>query len=140
REGHLLEALSSSWIQIAKTRWDLKQPEEALAGFRSAVAAQRQAFALAPEAPGSRWELNACYRHLGRRLCELGRLDEAEACFKERLALWPRDVDWRPRVLGELRHWAARVGEETSDLSSEQRLQRQRYLELCFRLEKSDVK
>jgi tetratricopeptide (TPR) repeat protein len=139
-ECYLLEALSSSCIQIAKTRWDLKRPEEALAEFRSALALQRQAFALAPEDPGCRWELNACYRHLGRRLCELGRLDEAEACFKERLALWPGDVDWQAKVLGELRHWAAQVGEDVSRLSPAQQQERQRYLDLCFRLEQKGVK
>ncbi len=102
----LLDISSQSWNEIAKGRWDLHQTEAALTACRNALEAQRRVFALAPEAPSSRGGLDWRFVQLGRKLCELGRLDEAEACFRESQKLWP-DPARQAQVLHELRKWAA---------------------------------
>lgn len=126
---------SQLWHQIAKARWQLDQAEDTLDAYRHALTAQRQAYALAPAVPVYRQELGRLYIELGRKLCELGRLDEAEACFREREVLWPGKAS-RQEALRELRKWASQVGAEGKDLSPAQQQEHQRYLELCARLEK----
>jgi tetratricopeptide (TPR) repeat protein len=131
-EAALLNLLSESWRQVAKARWQMRRPEETLAAYRSALEAQRQAFALAPAEARDR--LGRLYADLGRKLCELDRLDEAQACFRQRQALWPGDAAKREDVLRELRKWAAEVGDDKDRLSLEEKHERQRYLDLCARL------
>jgi tetratricopeptide (TPR) repeat protein len=130
------EDLSQSWLQIAKARWLLDQREETLDAYRQALAAQRQVCVLAPTVVYTRAALGLIHLQLGRKLCELGRLDEAEACFRERQALWPGDTAKHEEALRELRKWARQVEEEYDDLTPEQRLYQQRYLDLCARLER----
>lgn len=138
-EYYLLNALYRSWQEIAKVRWDLDQTEEALTACRKALEAQRQAFTLSPAMPEAREVLGWCYVQLGRKLCELGRLDEAEACFRERQALWPGDEAKHAEVQQDLRRWAAKVGNDKNNLSPEQRQERQHYRQLCARLERKPV-
>jgi tetratricopeptide (TPR) repeat protein len=126
--------LSSSWYHIAKAYWDLGQAEETLAACRLALTAQRQACLLAPAVAEYRQELGTRHVQLARKLCELGRLDEAEACFRERQALWPGDLAKHEEALQELRKWASQVGEIGANVSPEEEQERERYLELCDRL------
>ncbi len=128
----LFVKLSESWHQIGKAHWDLDQVEETLAACRQAVEAQRQACTLAPAVTPYRQELGNRYLQLGRKLCELGRRDEAAACLRDRQALWPGDSAKRAEALAELRRWAAEAGKESSP---EKRRERQRYLELISHLE-----
>jgi tetratricopeptide (TPR) repeat protein len=139
KECHLFYALSSAWNEVAKLRWDMNQPELTLAACRNALEAQRQAFSLAPGVPAVRQTLSMPYFHLGRKLCELGRLDEAEACFREPMALWNGDSAKRAEVLQDLRQWAAQVGKDRNHLTSDERQERQRYLDLCKRLQSREV-
>ncbi len=133
------EALSQSWHEIGKIRWDLKQTEETLTACRNALEAQQKLCSLAPTTPEYRVYLGSRYTVLGRKLCELGRLDEAEICFRERLALWPGDAAKHAEALQDLRFWAAQVEEGKKNLSPEEQLERQRYLELCTRLERKGI-
>jgi serine/threonine protein kinase len=135
-DGALLAALSQSWHAIGKIHWDLRQAEECLAACREAVEAQSRALELLPTATQTRSDLGARYTQLGRKLCELGRLDEAEACFATRQGLWPGDAGRHAEALGELRKWAAEVVGDGTEVSSEAR---HRYLELCSRLERKGV-
>lgn len=114
----------------------LHEPEETLTACRNALEAQRQVFALAPQAPASRTNLDWRYLQLGRKLCELGRLDEAEACFRERQALSPESATGQAEVVRELRKWAAQVGKDKDHLSPPEQQERQRYLDLGSRLER----
>ena len=134
-EYYFLNTLSRSWYEIAKIHWELDRAEETLTACRKALEAQRQAFTLSPTVPESREVLGWCYVQLGRKLCELGRLDEAEACFRERQTLWPGDEARHAEVRQDLRQWAAKVGNDKNNLSPEQKQERQRYLDLCARLE-----
>src|SRR5439155_16674774 len=88
---YLLVRLSGSWLQIGKAHWELHQTEETLEAYRHALAARRQACVLAPAVTEYRQQLGQRYLQLGRKLCELGRLDEAEVCLQQRQALWPGD-------------------------------------------------
>lgn len=130
-----LVALGESWHEISKIRWDLKQAEESVTAAQKAVECQRKAAALPTAAPGARNLLGWRYTQLGRKLCELGRLDEAEACFVERQALWPGDAEKHQQALAELRKWAAEVEENSGAITQEQKAARDRYLELHRRLE-----
>jgi tetratricopeptide (TPR) repeat protein len=139
-ETHRLFAeLSQSWVQAGKARWELDRVEDTLDAYRNALAAQRQACLLAPAVARYRRDLGALHLQLGRKLCELGRLDEAEACFRQRQALCPEDSARHAEALGELRKWAAQVGTDKSDLSPEKQQERQRYLDLCARLERKGI-
>jgi tetratricopeptide (TPR) repeat protein len=136
KESPPFQALSDTWHEIAKVRWSLNQTEETILACRQALQMQRKVFALAPAALGSSQELGERYAHLGRKLCELGRLAEAEACFHERQALWPGDIARYEEALRDLRKWAAQVGDNKDHLSPEEQQERQRYLDLCARLER----
>lgn len=127
--------LSDAWYQSAKAHWDLDQVPETLEACRQAVAAQRQALALAPAGVSYRNGLGQRYARLGRKLCELGHLDEAEACFRQRQALWPGDATKHAEALHELRKWAAQLGDDKKILPPARQQQRQRYLDLYARLE-----
>jgi tetratricopeptide (TPR) repeat protein len=132
----LFVRLSDSWHQIGKAHWDLDRVEETLDACRRALAAQRQACTLAPPVTQYRQELGKRYLQLGRKLCELGRLHEAETCFRERQAHGPGEAARHAEGLAELRKWAAEAGKESSP---EKRQERQRYLDLCARLEGNRV-
>ncbi len=138
-ECGLLDALSQSWSEIAKARWDLRQAEETLTACRNALEAQRRVLALVPGMSDCRADLDWRYLVLGRKLCELGRLDEAEACFREQQALWPGDAFRQAEPSRELRKWAAQVGKDKDNLSPPERQERQRYRDLCSRLERKGV-
>jgi tetratricopeptide (TPR) repeat protein len=135
-DAYVFRQLSWAWEQAGKARSLLTQAQEAVDACRQALAAQRQAFALAPTMQEYGQELSQRYLQLGRKLCELGRLDEAEACFRERQALWPGDAAKHAEVLRELRKRADQVGEGKKDLSPQEQQERQRYLDLCARLER----
>ncbi len=132
----LWDKLSQSWLQIAKARWLLNQREETLEAYHQALMAQRQMCVLAPHVASSRVGLGLIHLVLGRKLCELGRLDEAEACLQERQALWPGDVSKHEEVLRELRKWARQAEEEYDQLTPEQQKYPQRYRDLRERLER----
>jgi tetratricopeptide (TPR) repeat protein len=132
----LLAYLSSSWYEIGKINWDLHRVEESLTACRNAVEVQGRLFELAPAVVQNRELLGARHMQLGRKLCELGRLDEAEACFANRQALWPHDSRKHDEALRELRKWAEEVGEAQNDWPAAPPQQRHRYLELCSRLER----
>jgi hypothetical protein len=83
--------------------------------------------------------LGSRYIGLGRKVCELGRLEEAEACFRNRQALWPGEEAKHVEILLELRKWSAQVGEDSKNLSPEEQQERQRYLDLCPRLESKEA-
>ena len=138
--AHLFVELSLTWNQIGRARWELDQAEGTLDAFRHALAAQRQACTLAPAVVQYRQELGRRYVQLGRKLCELGSLDEAESCFRERQGLWPDDAARREEPLRELQKWAAQVGDERKDLSPAQQQERQRYLDLHARLEDDAIR
>jgi serine/threonine-protein kinase len=123
-------ALSEAWWQVSKARWDLEQWEEALAALRQAVAVQSQVVAQAPASVLHRELLGDLHVRLTRKLCELGRLDEAKQCVRERQRLWPNNVEKLRSVQRDLQHWAARVGEAGRELSPKEQVERQRYLEL----------
>jgi tetratricopeptide (TPR) repeat protein len=135
-EAHLLFwALSASWEQIGKAHWQLGQVPETVDAYRQAVATQQQACILAPWAAEHRKQLGSRYLQLGRKLCELGRLDEAEACLRDRQALWPGDATVHAEAIRELQRWARQVGNAGKELSPREHQEQQRYLELCARLE-----
>src|SRR5262249_34644250 len=113
----------------------LGQAEGTVAALERALEAQRQACTLAPAVEECRQLLGWRYVQLARKLCELGRLPEAEARFRERQALWAGGARQQAEALGERRKWAAQVGEGKADLSPSQQRERQRYLDLCARLE-----
>ncbi len=136
QERGLVDALGQAWNEIAKDHWDLNQTEETLTACRNAVEMQRRVCALAHGGLDSKRDLAWRYCQLGRKLCELGRLDEAEACFRERQAQWPTDADPQVEAADELRKWAAQLGNEKDHLTPSQQLERQRYLELGERLER----
>jgi hypothetical protein len=119
---------------MGSSHWAQGQVEEALAALRQAVEVQRQVVARAPEVASSRQCLGERHVKLGRKLCELGRLEEAEASFREQQQLWPGDPAKQAEVLGELQKWAAEVGDRGKDLSPGEQLERQRYLDLRARL------
>src|SRR5262249_32171590 len=104
---HVFEELSHSWHHIGKARWELGQAEGTVDALERALEAQRQACTLAPAVAECRHLLGWRYVQLARKLCELGRLPEAEARFRERQALWPGDASKHAEALGELRKWAA---------------------------------
>jgi tetratricopeptide (TPR) repeat protein len=131
----LHETLSQAWAEIAKNHWDLHQAEETLTACRNALESQRMVCATMPEEPGCKRGLMWRYEQLGRKLCELGRLDEAEVCFRERIKVSAGDPAQRQWVLNELRKWAAQVGKDKDDLSPLEQQERQRYLDLRARLE-----
>jgi tetratricopeptide (TPR) repeat protein len=133
--GFLFTMLSESWSEVGKVRWQLHQKDETLAAYGSAVEAQRRALALAPDREEYRQELGWCWLRLARKRCELGHLDEAEACLRERQGLWPGNAAKPAEALREVRKWAAQVGEDQKELSPEEQRERQRYLDLCARLE-----
>jgi tetratricopeptide (TPR) repeat protein len=133
-EAHFFVELSQSWHQIGKARWELDQAEGTLDAFRHALAAQRQACTLVPAVAEYRQELGRRYLQLGRKLCELGRLDEAEACFRERQGLWPDDAAKRAEPWREVQKWADQIPGTDADLSPAKRQERQRYLDLAARL------
>jgi hypothetical protein len=74
------------------------------------------------------------YLQLSRKLCELGRLEEAEAYVRERQALWPGDAEKHAEVLRELRYWVSQLDDAKHELSPEEQQERQHYLDLCARL------
>jgi tetratricopeptide (TPR) repeat protein len=133
--GFLLTVLSSASLEVGKIRWDLDQPEETLAAYRGALEAQRRALALAPGEAVYRTHLGHRYLQLTRKLCELGRLAEAVACFQEQETLWPGNTARHADALREVYGWAKQVGEDNKELSPEMLRERQRYLDLCTRLE-----
>jgi eukaryotic-like serine/threonine-protein kinase len=139
KEPYLFAKLSDSWVQIGKGRWQLHQVEETLGAYRHSLAAQRQACVLAPTVTEYRRALGQRYLQLGRKLCELGRLDEAEVCLQERQALWPGDASKHTEAVRELQKWAGQVGPQGKDLSPARRQERQRYLDLCARLERKGI-
>jgi hypothetical protein len=140
-DAYLFAKLSDSWNQISRAHWELDQVEETLDACRRALAAQRQACTLAPIEAVTEYRRTLGQRclQLGRKLCEVGRLDDAEACFREREALWPGDAGKRAEALGELRKWAAQVGKDGKNLSPEEEQERRRYLDLCARLESKEA-
>jgi hypothetical protein len=131
--------LATSWEQIAKVRWVLHEIEGTLDAYRAAQEAQRRACTLAPTVTHYRLDLGGLHLRMGRKLCELGRLDEAELCFRERQALWPGDAEKHQEALRELRKWAAQVKEEYDALTPEQRQYYPRYLDLYKRLERKGI-
>jgi tetratricopeptide (TPR) repeat protein len=137
-DSYLFAKLSELWVQIGKAHWELDQVQEALDAYRYSLVAQRQACILAPTETEYRRALGQRYLQLGRKLCELGRLDEAEVCLQKRQALWPGDASKRMEAQRELRKWAGQVGPE-GNLSPARRQERQRYLDLCVRLERNGV-
>jgi tetratricopeptide (TPR) repeat protein len=135
----LFSIFGDSWVSIGNAHWELGQVEETLGAFRHSLAAQRQASALAPAGMDSDRELGQLHLKLGRKLCELGRLDEAESCFKERQNLWPGDGNKHIEALREVRKWADQIGSKGTDLSPARRQERQRYLAFAARLEQTGV-
>jgi serine/threonine protein kinase len=133
--GFLFVVLSSSWLEVGKIRGDLDQAEETLAAYRGAVEAQRQALDLAPGEPVYRNDLGHRYLQLMRRLCELGRLDEAVDCYQAYLTLWPGNAARHAEALREVRGWAVQVGKDKDNLAPAEQQKRQRYLDLGLRLE-----
>lgn len=133
-EAHAFMELSQVWQQIGKVHWDYRQGEATLNAYRQALEAQRRACTLAPSVPEYRDGLGRCYLQLGRKFCELDRLDEAESCFRERRALWPGEAARQAEALRELRKWADQVGDGRKELSPEEQQERQRYLDLQVRL------
>ncbi len=79
--------------------------------------------------------LGQLYVKLGRTLCDLERLDEAEACFRQRQALWPGDLAKHEEALRELRQRAAQLAGDPARLSPKEQARGQRYLNPCARLE-----
>ena len=128
--------LSDAWHEVGKIHWELNRAEEALTACRNAVEAQRRVTDLRPASSEDRRCLGWRYVQLGRKLCELGRLAEAESCFADRQALWPGDPEKHDEALRELRKWAKEIGKDDTGLSPAELRERQRYLELCSRLEK----
>src|SRR5207248_9110886 len=98
----LLPMRGGSWQELGKIHWNLGQTEETLAAYRNALEVQQKLFFLHSGAPEMRKELGVRYDRLGRKLCELGRLDEAEAYFCAQQALWPRDAAKHAQVLQDL--------------------------------------
>lgn len=134
--GHYyFRELSRSWYEISKFHWKMEEIDNTLTACRRALEAQQQALALAPSVRQYRDELGSYHLRLGRKYCELGRLDEAEACFQQRQALWPGDVGKHEEALREVRRWAKGVGDGKKGLTPEEQQERQRYLDLCARLE-----
>jgi tetratricopeptide (TPR) repeat protein len=134
--GYHFESLACSMYEIGTIHWKQGRTEETLAAGRRAVEAQRRSFAIAPTRQ-SREELGKYHLRLGRKLCELGHIDEAESCFRESQALWPGDTTKHEEAMRELRKWAAQVGDGKADLPPEQQQERQRYLGLCDRLKRN---
>ena len=134
-KASILDALNESWCEMSKAHWKLGQAEETLTACRNALKAAHDAFLLDPAVPGREEAVGDRYLRLGRKLCELRRPDEAEACFRERQALWPGDGNKQAEVLSELRKWADQAGPEGKALSPERQQERQRYLDLYARLE-----
>jgi tetratricopeptide (TPR) repeat protein len=128
--------LSQSWEQVGKAQWELNRPEAALDADRQALLAQQRAYTLAPGDAEYRRDLDTRYAHLGRKLCELGRLDEAESLFREQQALSTTNFGEHVEALREVRKWADQIGSKGTDLSPARRQERQRYLELAERLER----
>jgi serine/threonine-protein kinase len=122
--------LSEAWWQVSKAHWNLEQCEEALAALRQAIAVQSQVVAQAPASVLNREFLGDLHVRLTRKLCELGRLDEAKRCVRERQQLWPNDVEKLRSVQRDLQDWAAKVGDAGRELSPEEQVERQRYLAL----------
>src|SRR5262249_16336283 len=116
-----LYLLSVLWYEVGKIYWDLNKVEETLTACRNAIAAQHRLFERV-RTEEKRALLGSRYMQLGRKLCELGRLDEAEACFCDRQALWPGDTGKYEEVLRELRKWASECG-----VTPAARQERQRY-------------
>ncbi len=139
KDDDLFSILSDSWVSIGNAHWELGQVEETLGAFRHSLAAQRQVCALAPVGMEGVRVLGQLHLKLGRKLCELGRLDEAEACFKERQSLWPGEGDKYIEALREVRKWADQIGSKGTDLSPARQQERQRYLDLATRLERTGV-
>jgi serine/threonine protein kinase len=136
-DHRLFVELSASWEQIGKAQGQLGKVQETLDAYRLALEAQRQACTLAPRVAEYRQTLGERFLQLGRRLCEAGRLEEATACFQGRQALWPGDASKHAEALTKLRKWAVDVRDGKKDLSAAEQQERQRYLDLCARLEQS---
>ena len=132
----LIDARSQAWSEIAKAHWELQHPIETVTACRNALEAERRVVAMSPGVTDCLTDLDWRYFQLGRKLCELGRLGEAEACFHERQTLWPEDIAKQGEVLHELQKWATQVGKDKDNLSQAEKQKRQCYLDLCARLER----
>jgi len=137
---YLFEEMSQSWHQISKAHWELGEAERTLEALRRALAAQQHAYHLVPGSPEYREILGSRYLQLGRKLCELGQLNEAESYFRERQALWTGNAAKQRVALRELQKWADQVGEEGKDLSPDQQQERQHYLDLRARLQSDTIR
>jgi tetratricopeptide (TPR) repeat protein/tRNA A-37 threonylcarbamoyl transferase component Bud32 len=131
----ILSGLSLVWRQISKVYWEMGQVNETLNACHQAIETARQAMRLEPDRADYREYLMDRYLRLGRKLCESGRLDEAESCFRERETLWLPKTGKETDAVAQIRGWADRVGKDRNNLSPEERRERDRYLELAARLE-----
>ena len=136
---HFLEALAGSWFDLSKILGQLDRDEEMLAARRNAVDIQGQLLALDSAVPRYRDYLGLLYVRLGRTLCDLERLNEAEACFRQRQALWPGNPAKHEEALRELRQWAAQLASDPARLSPKEQARGRRYLDLCTRLERNGI-
>jgi tetratricopeptide (TPR) repeat protein len=102
--GHYyFRELSRSWFEIGKIYWEKNETGDTLTAYRRALEAQQQALALAPSVRTYRDDLGTYHVRLGRKYCELGRPNEAEACFQERQSLWPGDIGKHEEAIQEVR-------------------------------------
>jgi tetratricopeptide (TPR) repeat protein len=110
--------LSTAWERVAKARWQLGQPDPALAAFRKAAAVQRQVFESDPSSRADRQVLSRYYDKLHYWNCLRGNRVEAAAALREREKLWPDDANQLGLVSRDFHELADMVGAFLMEVSS----------------------
>jgi tetratricopeptide (TPR) repeat protein len=129
--------VSNAWVAIAKARWDLGQPEEAVAAHWETVAAERRVFDLAPDERDNRARLSKCYG----RLIDCGRHRARPAAIAKALLeqekLWADNAEQLLKVSDNFRGLAGEVGHGKDRLSPEEQTERQGYLDQSERIKRA---
>jgi tRNA A-37 threonylcarbamoyl transferase component Bud32/tetratricopeptide (TPR) repeat protein len=131
--------LRDTCYELGKIRWKLEQYDNALAAFREAVQAQRQAFDRAPEVPVHRQELSHFYERLAYWLRQRGGLAEASDYYMQQKKLWPGKARQLLEIAENLAELANEVGGGRVELTPTEKEERQRYLGLSEQVAKEAV-
>jgi tetratricopeptide (TPR) repeat protein len=128
------KGVSVAWLAIGKARWDLGQPEEAVAALLESAAAQRRVFDLAPDVEDNRERLSRCYGRLSD--CGGHRAPPAvvATALLEQEKLWPDNAKELAEVSEDFRKLAEVVGHDKARLSPEELAEQQGYLAQSDRL------
>jgi serine/threonine protein kinase len=122
-------ALSDVWYQLAQTRRELGQHEEAFATYREAVKKLRLVFDKAPEVVEYRQKLSLFYSKVAYWLRKRGYFAEAADNLLEQKKLWPGNAEKLHEIANDFGGLAAAVGAGRQPLTAAEQAERQRFLD-----------